>query len=185
MEHNEWLEKYFDRVLQSSEEGREAVEYVLAHKTKVGIKRGRKSVGAFCTITRSFYLNSIHYTHETSLENPRAWALFIHEVRHLKQGFFTALSILGELEAWQIEFRVYKGIIGRPLVPILEELLSLPPDTMDRAHLRRAREIMMQFAGKGYGANWLPLYPINKEIRYWVTRKEIDHTTNFKTNSSF
>jgi hypothetical protein len=184
MEHSEWLEKYFERVKQSSAEGREAVEYVLAHKTRVGIKRARKSVGAFCTITRNFYLNSVHYTHETALENPRAWALFIHEVCHLKQGFFTALSIYGELEAWQTEFRVYKGIVGRPLVPILEELLSLPFG-MQRAPLRRAREIMMQFAGKGYGANWLPLYPIHKEMRSWVTRKEIDHTTTFKTNRSF
>jgi hypothetical protein len=171
MEHSEWLEKYFERVKQSSNEGRDAVEYVRTYGTRVGIKRARKSVGAFCTIARNFYLNSIHYTRETALENPHAWALFIHEVCHLKQGFFVALSVFGELEAWQTEFRVYKSITNKPLIPILEELLSMPPNTMDRNHLRRAREIMMQYAGKGYGANWLPLYPINKEIRYWVTRK--------------
>jgi hypothetical protein len=27
---------------------------------------------------------------------------------------------------------------------------------------------MIRFAGKGYGAGFLPLYPINREIKYWL-----------------
>ncbi|WKZ35784.1 MAG: hypothetical protein QY332_19410 [Anaerolineales bacterium] len=170
MQNSEWLEKYFEKVAQSSPEGRQAVDYVRAHKTRVGITRARKSVGAFWTLARNFYLNSRHYTRETALENPRAWTLFVHEVRHLQQGPFTALSIYGELEAWLVEFNLYKRLTGKPLHAVLEELLSLPLN-MERNNLRRARALMMQFAGKGYGANWLPLYPIHKEIKYWVTRR--------------
>ena len=81
------------------------------------------------------------------------------------------MSIYGELEAWQTEFRVFQKISGKPLKHILNELLAMPL-TMNRATLRRARQIMLEHAGKGYGAEWLPLYPIDKEIKYWVTRKE-------------
>jgi hypothetical protein len=167
---SEWLEQYFEKVAQSSELGREAVDYVRANRIRVGLKRARKSVGAFWTHNRRFYLNSVHYSRESMLENPRAWTLFVHEVCHLKQGALVAISIYGELEAWQVEFRLYKQLTGQRLKPEIEEMLTLPLD-MDRSNLRRARQLMMAAAGKGYGAWILPLYPIHKEIKYWVTRK--------------
>jgi len=171
MEHAAWLENYFARVEQSCDEGREAVEFIRSRGTRVGIKKARKSVGAFFTLTKRIYLNAHHYTYESSVESPHAWALLIHEACHLRQGVVIAMSIYGELEAWQREFRVIQKIGGKPLKPILNELLAMPLD-MNRATLRRAKQIMMEHAGKGYGAEWLPLYPINQEIKYWVTRKE-------------
>ncbi len=170
MQNSEWLEKYFEKVAQSSAEGRDAVEYVRARRIKVGMRRARKSVGAFWTFEGRFFLNSIHHTQESILENPRAWTLFVHEVRHLQQGMLTALSIYGELDAWQVEFNLYKRLTGKTLHATLEELLSLPLN-MDRDTLQRAREIMIQYAGKSYGASWLPLYPIHKELKYWVLRR--------------
>lgn len=170
MQNSEWLEKYFEKVAQSSAEGRDAVDYVRTRKIRVGMRRARKSVGAFWTLEGRFFLNSVHHTQESILENPRAWTLFVHEVRHLQQGILTALSIYGELDAWQVEFNLYKKLTGKTLHANLEELLSLPL-TMDRNNLRLARELMTQYAGKSYGASWLPLYPIHKEIKYWVTRR--------------
>ena len=170
MQNSEWLEKYFEKVAQSSAEGRDAVEYVRSRKIKVGMRRARKNVGAFWTFPGNFFLNSIHYTKESILENPRAWTLFVHEVRHLQQGILTALSIYGELDAWQVEFKLYKKLTGKLLPTVLEELTSLPL-TMDRNILQHARKLMTQYAGKGYLANLLPLYPIHKEIKYWVTRR--------------
>src|SRR5689334_9490087 len=104
MDHSIWLEAYFEKVAACSEEGRQAVEYVKANKIRIGFKRVRKSVGAFWTLWRGFYLNSRYYTPESSLEQVRAWTLFVHEVRHLQQGPISALSIHGELDAWQYEF---------------------------------------------------------------------------------
>ena len=170
MQNSEWLEKYFEKVAQSSAEGRDAVEYVRSRKIKVGMRRARKNVGAFWTFPGNFFLNSIHYTKESILENPRAWTLFVHEVRHLQQGILTALSIYGELDAWQVEFKLYKKLTAKTLPTVLEELTSLPL-TMDRNILQHARKLMTQYAGKGYLANLLPLYPIHKEIKYWVTRR--------------
>src|SRR5688572_8731762 len=98
MHKAEWLEKYFDKVAESSEEGREAVSFVRANKIKVGLRRARKSVGAFWTLNRTFFLNTFYYSMESSLENPRAWTIFVHEVHHLKQGVLTAVSVYGELD---------------------------------------------------------------------------------------
>jgi len=172
MQTSEWLEKYFEKVSESSEEGRRAVEFVRANSIRVGMKRARKSVGAFWQFGRKFFLNSIHYTMESALENPRAWTLFVHEVRHLQQGTINAISVHGELDAWQYEFRLYKKITGSKLKPELEEILSLPLN-YDRNNLKHARQLMTKFAGIWYGAWILPLYPVHKEIKYWFTRNEI------------
>lgn len=170
MNKTEWLEKYFEKVTQSSDEGRAAVEFVRANRIRVGMRRARKSVGAFWQFGRKFYLNSVHYTMESALENPRAWTLFVHEVRHLQQGGLIAFSVYGELDAWQYEFRLYKKITSKELKPSLEELLTLPLE-FNRDTLAHARRLMTQFAGFWYGAWILPLFPIHKEIRYWLTRK--------------
>lgn len=171
MDRSEWLEKYFQKVSESSEEGAEAVRFVRGNNIRVGMKRARRSVGAFWTLTRSFYLNKVHYSEETVLENPRAWTLFVHEVRHLQQGILTAMSIYGELDAWQYEFRLYKKLTGKTLKPELEELLALPLN-FDRTTLKHAQKLMARFAGFWYGAWILPLYPIHKEIKFWITRKQ-------------
>lgn len=170
MNQQEWLEKYFEKVANSSEEGQAAVMFVKQNQIKVGMKRARKSVGAFWQFGQKFYLNTFYYSMESSLENPRAWTLFVHEVHHLKQGFKTAISVYGELDAWQVEFRLYKKLIGKTLKPELEELLTLPLN-FDRNNLRHARKLMTKFAGFWYGAWILPLYPIDKEVKYWFTRK--------------
>lgn len=170
MHTSEWLEQYFDKVAQSSDEGREAVDFVRTNRIRVGVKRARKSVGAFWQFGRRFYLNARHYTLESALENPRAWTLFVHEVRHLQQGALTAISVYGELDAWQYEFRLFKKITGKQLKPELEELLTLPLN-FERDNLQRARNLMSKFAGFWYCAWILPLYPIHKEIKYWITRK--------------
>ena len=173
MNHSEWLEQYLQKVAESSEEGAEAVRFVRANNIRVGMRRARKSVGAFWALGKSFYLNKAHYTMGSALENPRAWTLFVHEVRHLQQGKLTAVSVYGELDAWQYEFRLFKKLTGKMLKPELEELLTLPV-CFDRATLKRAQLLMTKYAGFWYGAWMLPLYPIHKEIRFWVTRKQYD-----------
>lgn len=173
MKRSDWLEQYFQKVAESSEEGAEAVRFVREKNIRVGLKRARRSVGAFWTWTRSFYLNKLHYTAESALEHPRAITLFVHEVRHLQQGVLTAMSIYGELDAWQYEFRLYKRLTGKTLKPELEELLALPL-SFDRKTLKHAQQLMTRCAGFWYGAWILPLYPIHKEIMFWVTRKQYD-----------
>ena len=60
MKNNEWQEKFLEAVSNCSSEGKEAVDYIRANKTHVGMRRARKSVGAFWTLTKAAYLNSTH-----------------------------------------------------------------------------------------------------------------------------
>lgn len=170
MEHEVWKEKLFEAVTALGEEGRVAVDFVKAHRVKIGFKNVRPNIGAFWTIFGNIRLNSQYYSYETSLDDLRIRTLIIHEARHLQQGFFTALSVYGELDAWQLEFSVYHRVKGRYPHPAISEIMDLPLK-YERPVLKRAAKLMQDYAGKGYRVDLLPLFPLGHEIKYWVTRK--------------
>ena len=77
-------------------------------------------------------------------ESNDAWALmeFVHESHHLQQGFWTAFSVYGELDAWQLSFRFYLSLPDHPTVsPMVEQLLDLPL-THDRKTLKQAADLI-------------------------------------------
>lgn len=170
MEHVVWLDKLCDAVAGLGEEGRAAVNFLRSRGTKVGFKKARPNVGAFWTVFGNIRLNSHYYSYNTPLDDLRIKTLIVHEVRHLQQGLFTALSVYGELDAWQLEFGVYHRVRGRYPHPAVAELMTLPLK-YDRNILRKAVKLMQDYAGKGYRADLLPLYPWGREIRYWFLRK--------------
>ena len=170
MDHSTWLNSLFENLENFEEEGRACVAYLRAHRTKIGFKKNRPSTGAWWTVFRNIYLNSLYYSYEKSLSDTRVFTLIIHEVRHLQQGFFTALSVYGELDAWQLEWSIYYRLQGRYPHPAIEELMSLPL-SWDRDGLRRAVGLMQGYAGKGYRADLLPYYPLGKEIAYRIFKR--------------
>ncbi|MCZ7550180.1 MAG: hypothetical protein M5U11_13685 [Anaerolineales bacterium] len=90
-------------------------------------------------------------------------------MRHLKQGLVAALSVRGELEAWQEQFAFLKSLTGRYAssprgCAVIEELMTLSLES--RADLLRARELMREFAGPKYRINWLPLFPLGRKPRF-------------------
>ena len=170
MEHIVWLENLFSAVADLGEEGRVAVDFLRSRGTKVGFKKARQNVGAFWTVFGNIHLNSHYYGYNTPLDDLRVKTLIIHEVCHLQQGLFTALSVFGELDAWQLEFGVYHRAKGHYPHPAIAELMSLPLE-YDRKLLRKAAKLMQDYAGKGYRIDLLPLYPLGREIKYWFTRK--------------
>ena len=149
------------------DEGRIASEYLRSHRTKIGFWRVRKSVGAFWTFLGTVHLNTYYYSRNTDANDIGLLTLLVHEARHLQQGVFLAFSVYGELEAWQLQFRLYHQLTGELPHPAIAELLSLPL-VYDRAVLYRARDLMRAFAGKGYRVDLLPLFPLGREIRYWL-----------------
>jgi hypothetical protein len=159
-----------ERVCEVGEEGQAAMEFVRKSRTRIGFKRVRPNVGAFWTIFGNIHLNSIYYNYDTPLDDLRVKTLIIHEVRHLQQGLATALSVYGELDAWQLEFRVYHRLKGKYPHPAIAELMTLPLE-LDRGTLKKAAALMQAYAGKGYRVDLLPLFPIGREIRYWVLRR--------------
>ena len=170
MEHIIWMENLLEAVAQLGQEGRAAVDFLRSHKTKIGFKRVRPNVGAFWTVFGNIRLNSRYYTYATSFDDLRVKTLIIHEARHLQQGLITALSVYGELDAWQLEFGIYHRIKGNYPHAAVEELMTLPLE-YDRTVLKKAANLMQTYAGKGYRVDLLPLFPLGKEIKYWITRQ--------------
>lgn len=170
MEHSVWVNQLLDRVCELGDEGQAAVQYVLNNNTQIGFKKVRPNIGAFWTILGRIHLNSVYYNYETSLDDVRIRTLIVHEVRHLQQGLATALSVYGELDAWQLEFGIYYRIKGKYPSPVIAELMSLPLE-YDRVVLKKAATLMQSYAGKGYRADLLPLFPWGREIRYWLLRR--------------
>ena len=170
MEHSVWKEDFLQAVVSVGDEGRAAVEFIRARGTKIGFWKVRDNVGAFWTPFGNIRLNSRYYSHDTSLDELRIKTLIIHEVRHLQQGIVAALSVHGELDAWQLEFGVYHRLKGNYPHAAIAELMTLPLG-YDRAVLKQAVELMQAYAGKGYRVDLLPLYPLWREIRYRLTRR--------------
>lgn len=171
MDHHIWAENLLQAVDQLGDEGRSAVEYVRIHKTRIGFKRVRRSIGAYWTPLGNINLNSRYYTYETPFDDLRIKTLIIHESRHLQQGIVTALSVYGEMDAWQLEFGIYYRIKGTYPHEAIAELMALPLG-YDRAVLKKAAQLMQAYAGKGYRVDLLPLYPLDKEIKYWIMRRQ-------------
>jgi hypothetical protein len=165
-----WKINLLESLDQMGEAGRDSAKYLRDHRTHIGFRRVRKNVGAFWTVMKTIHLNTVHYSPETDPADPRVLTLLIHEVKHLQQGMITALSVYGELEAWQLQFRLYHQMTNVKMHKAIEEMLSLPWG-WDRAVLRRARALMKEYAGRGYRADLLPLYPLGREIRYRLYRQ--------------
>jgi len=170
MEHAVWLNDFLNAIAEVGDEGRATVDYLRAHRTKIGFKLVRPNVAAFWTVFGNIRLNSHHYSYNSSFDDLRIKTLVIHEVRHLQQGLFTALSVYGELDAWQLEFGIYHRVKGRYPHPAIAELMTLPLG-YNRDVLKQAAKLMQDYSGKGYRIDLLPLYPLGREIRYWLTRK--------------
>ncbi|MBN2118405.1 MAG: hypothetical protein JW730_17660 [Anaerolineales bacterium] len=168
MEPNVWTENLLEAVTRMGEEGRLAVDFLRARRTKIGFRRARPNIGAFWTVFGNIRLNSQYYTYETPLDDLRIRTLIIHEARHLQQGIITALSVYGELDAWQLEFGIYYRVKGTYPHSAVAELMALPLE-YDRAVLKKAAQMMQAYAGKGYRVDLLPLFPLDKEIKYWLT----------------
>lgn len=156
MDNDSKLADLLKRLDETGPEGRAARDFLGARRVKVGLHL--QPTGARWTLFGHIQL------HPNQVDNEAyALSLIIHEVRHLKQGFFGALSVRGELEAWQEQFVFLKSQTGQYSASprqqtIIEEMMTLGLDS--RADLQRARALMREYAGKKYRINWLPLFPL-------------------------
>jgi hypothetical protein len=119
-------------------------------------------------IDGNMYLNADRYSLQTRPDHPGMLALVVHEAKHLEQGPFVALSVYGELEAWQIEYLVFKELIGTPPGTYEKRMawdeLSEIPLSYSRDDLGRARELIQFIGGASYPIDKLPLRPLAAAI---------------------
>jgi len=86
---------------------------------------------------------------EKPVDSPWLLASIVHEVKHLEQGFWTAFSVYGELEAWQHGFFFYQDQLARPIQnQFIIDLLALPL-SHDQAILKEARTLINQYENDG------------------------------------
>jgi hypothetical protein len=101
---------------------------------------------------------------------PYALSLVVHEARHLQQGSLAALSVHGEMDAWQAQFSFLKSLTGHyddrsEQNAIIASLMALAL-CFDRDVLERARALMRAFAGAHYRIDLLPLFPLHRELAF-------------------
>lgn len=163
------LDRLLSRLDEAGPEGRAARDFMRARRIRVGLRP--QPTGARWTLSGHIEL------HPNQMDNEAyALSLIVHEARHLKQGLFGALSVRGELEAWQEQFAFLKSLTGKYAASprhnaIIEEVTTLSPDS--RADLQRARQLMREFAGPQYRIHWLPLQPLMSEIRFHLSKRKM------------
>lgn len=169
MKTDAWLGSALEQLAHAGEVGRSSVEFLSTRKTRIRFMKLPRSAGAIWFLDRNIYINTRHFNPETAATHPRVLSLIVHEVHHLKQGWHTAFSVYGELDAWQVDFNFQKSLTGRYPNAAIAELCALPL-SYDRAVLKRAAELMQQYAGKGYRIDLYPVFPFVKELGYWLNR---------------
>jgi hypothetical protein len=169
MDHVTWVDDVLHKLAGAGPEGEKAVAFIQARRVKIGFRRQGEATGAMWWLDGNLYLNPAAYSDTTDPDDAYMLSLIAHEAMHLQQGLVTALSVFGELQGWQAGFRVLKALDPAQIVPVLDEILALPLN-WDRAVLNRAADLMVQY-DPGYQIHRLPLYPLFREIWYWLTKK--------------
>jgi hypothetical protein len=164
-----WSNLVLGRLNTAGQEGEAAVSFIKSRNIKIGFRK-QKSTGAMWSLNGNIYLNANNYSLSTLPTNAFMLSLVAHEALHLKQGIETALSVYGELEAWQLGIRIYQTLGGRIISSALNELMGLQM-SYDRDMLKKVRFLMQEYAGKGYRIDLLPLFPAWKELGYFFTGK--------------
>ena len=170
-ENSAWLAGLLDHLERCGPQGLEALRYIRQRQTRVTVHA--QPTGARWTLRGGIQVHPQYAGLKP--DDPYTLSLVIHEVRHLQQGPLTALSVYGELEAWQLQFAFMKSQTGRcnddpRRNGLLEQLLALPL-SMERGTLAQARTLMQEYAGKRYRIDLLPLFPLPNEILYWLIGK--------------
>ncbi len=166
VDYPSWTQGLVSNLERFGPEATDALRYIERRGTRVSVHD--QPTGARWTLDRRIEIHPRYA--KLPPDDPYALSLIVHEVRHLQQGFFTALSVYGELDAWQLQFGLLKSWTGQYHADskknqVLLRIMSLPLG-WDRTVLEGARHLMQDYAGKQYRVDLLPLYPLGAEARY-------------------
>lgn len=159
----------FQRLQESGPLGEKAVKFLQEKKVRLGFYKQYKS-GAGWT-----FLRNITLAPGVKLDQPYSLCLIIHEAFHLNQSILERLSMRGELLAWKHQEEAYLELTGKRIGESgqayggtrkhWDELIKLSADL--RKDLKEAQDVMKKIA-PDYRSYCLPLYPLHKEIWYFL-----------------
>ncbi len=142
--------------------GARAVKFVAANKVKLGF--AKQTTGAKWTVQgmligpRVIELSSKQAPGVRSGKDAWTISLIAHEAKHYEQGLTTALSVYGELEAWQLQMKVLRELGAPPTHPALLAIEKLKL-SHDQVALKEAARLMKQY-DPAYRIDLLPLNPV-------------------------
>lgn len=161
-----WLAELLENMGRSGPAAEAAASYINEYGVRVGMHD--QPTGARWRPGRRIDLHPRYASGPPDATYPIS--LVIHEVVHLQQGMLTALSVYGELAAWQTQFAFIQHRTGRfhedPQRDRKIEGLMLLPLGWDRTVLAAGRRLMREYAGPAYRVDLLPLYPLPREIAW-------------------
>jgi len=127
-------------------------------------------------LENALYLSK--YLRDKPADSPWLLSSIVHETRHLEQGFWTAFSVYGEMEAWQLGFNFYDTLPGHHKIsqPV-RDLLALPL-SHNKSTLREAARLinldqnggttlksqvlsLLKDKKKYHGTYWILVLPLN------------------------
>lgn len=158
----DWEKDLFSRLERSGDIGKKAVDFISGRNVKLSF--GAQPTGAKWTVKGMLVgppeIVISDKQAKSTKEGKDAWSisLIAHEAKHYQQGLLVALSVYGELEAWQLQMRISRDLGAPPkhhaLLAIEKLKLSHDPEV-----LREAVRLMKEFA-PGYRIDLLPLNPV-------------------------
>jgi hypothetical protein len=154
-----WFEQALAVLEKSGPLGQASVTYIRRHNTGLGFSKQRGSGASWFDWRRlrfGVFLNADYA--DSHPDDPWLCSLLAHEVKHLEQGLLEALSVRGELVAWQFQFDMLRQLSSTPSDRAWHELRELDPTS--HADLKRARKLIKAIGGPRYHIELLPLLPL-------------------------
>lgn len=164
-QHDEkaWFEQALTALSESGSTGQACVEYI----TQRGLRFGfcpQKYTGAcwfdWRRLRFGVFLNNDYANKPPN--DPWLCSLLAHEAKHVEQGLPEALSVRGELVAWQLQYDILTQFSAEPAADAWQDLRALSPDS--RGDLSQAQTLMKRIGGPGYHIDWLPFWPLPAEV---------------------
>jgi hypothetical protein len=160
-----WFEQALTTLRDLGSAGQASVDYIRQRRIRLGFSRQKHSGASWFDWRRLRYgvFLSMRYAGKEP-DDRYLCSLLAHEVKHLEQGLVKALSVRGELVAWQLQYDILTQPPARPLSDAWKQIRALDPGS--RADLKQAQVLMKAIGGPGYRIDRLPLWPLPSEAVY-------------------
>jgi len=157
-----WELDVFNKLRKSGSLGAKSVDYIAKRKVKLSF--GAQPTGAKWTLKGMLLgppeviVNSKQMAGVKSAKDNWSLSVIAHEVKHYQQGMLVALSVYGELEAWQLQMRLLRDLGSPPKHQALKAIEKLKL-SHDPKVLREAARLMKEYSPE-YRVDLLLLNPI-------------------------
>jgi hypothetical protein len=180
---SEDYEQVFQALMSAGTFNATVAQFMKKAKVRLGLHQQYKS-GAGWTILRNITLAP-----DAKLHDPYTLCLISHEIFHIQQPILTRLSVLGEMLAWQFQIKAYRELTGKEIgdhgeayggtKEYWDQIAQLSADSRD--DLLKAQALMKKVA-PGYRSDCLPLFPLLKEIGFYLGKGRIKDAYNVVWN---